>query len=98
MGRTTVQEQVAKLRYELDRACTRAGAHRSLVQQLSHTAATSGYEVAHLRGLLQVRSWGKDGVRGAGRGVRRGGGRPSARDSGVLLGKGGDLEVECHVM
>lgn len=55
MGRITVYEQRAKLLFELDRAAQRAGQQRTLAQQLTHTAATSGDEVAHLRGLLQVR-------------------------------------------
>jgi hypothetical protein len=54
MGKITVYEQRAKLLFELDRAAARAGQHRSLVQQLAHTAATSGDEVAYLRGLLLV--------------------------------------------
>jgi hypothetical protein len=54
MGKVTVYEQRAKLLFELDRAAQRAGQQRTLVQQLKHTAATSGDEVAHLRGLLQV--------------------------------------------
>jgi len=54
MGKVTVYEQRAKLLFELDRAAQRAGQQRTLAQQLTHTAATTGEEVAHLRGLLQV--------------------------------------------
>lgn len=55
-----VYEQRAKLQFELDRAALRAAQQRTLVSQLAHTAATSSEEVAHLRGLLQVRgsTWG----------------------------------------
>eukprot|EP00983_Pelagomonas_calceolata_P088514 1157215-Pelagomonas_calceolata.AAC.1 len=53
MGKVTVYEQRAKLLFELDRAAQRAGQQRTLAQQLSHTAETTGDEVAHLRGLLQ---------------------------------------------
>lgn len=55
LGKVTVYEQRKKLLYELDRAAQRAGQQRSLVQQLNHTASTTSDEVAHLRGLLQVR-------------------------------------------
>ena len=53
-GKVTVYEQRSKLLFELDRAAARAAQHKSLADQLLHTANLSEEEVFKLRGMLQV--------------------------------------------